>query len=118
MQMNLHESPGRGMAAAVAAVLSGVLATLTPAGIALGQEAAVGPVAAPATSPATPPAARGEALIATITAIKGVVQVRTAEDQPWKAAAVGMELDEGAEFRTGPRSAVQFVIPPDQTITL
>jgi hypothetical protein len=46
------------------------------------------------------------------------VQVRAAEDQPWKPAAAGMEVDEGAEFRTGPRSAVQFVIPPDQTITL
>ena len=29
-----------------------------------------------------------------------------------------MEVGENAEFRTGPRSAVRFVIPPDQTITL
>ena len=64
------------------------------------------------------PATTGEPLVATITAIKGVVQVRDSEDQPWKPAAVGMDVDEGAEFRTGPRSAVQFVVPPDQTITL
>src|SRR5688500_3882985 len=31
---------------------------------------------------------------------------------------VGMTVGEGAEFRTGPRSAVQFEIPPGQTITL
>jgi hypothetical protein len=29
-----------------------------------------------------------------------------------------MQLDEGAEFRTGPRSSVTFEIPPDQIITL
>jgi len=68
------------------------------------------PVAA--TSPAT------EALKATVTAVQGIVQVRTAEDQPWQKATVGMVLDQNAEFRTGPRSAVQFKIPPDQTISL
>src|SRR5688500_13214414 len=31
---------------------------------------------------------------------------------------VGMTVGEGAEFRTGPRSAVRFEIPPGQTITL
>src|SRR5258706_13945260 len=29
-----------------------------------------------------------------------------------------MNVTEGAEFRTGPRSAVRVLIPPDQTITL
>ena len=67
---------------------------------------------AAATSPAV------EGLKATVTGVEGVVQVRAAEDQPWQKATVGMVLDQNAEFRTGPRSAVQFKIPPDQTITL
>jgi hypothetical protein len=70
---------------------------------------------------ATTGQAAGEAaqsLQATITGIEGIVQVRTGEDQPWQRAAVGMVLDENAEFRTGPHSAVRFVIPPDQTVTL
>ena len=72
--------------------------------------------AAPATVPADQ--AQIEKVEITITGIEGLVQVRTAEDQPWKKAELGMRLDEGAEFRTGPRSAVRFVIPPDQVITL
>src|SRR3954467_6740611 len=54
----------------------------------------------------------------TITRAEGIVQVRQSEDAPWQKATVGMKLGEGAEFRTGPRSAVRFEIPPDQTITL
>jgi hypothetical protein len=69
-------------------------------------------------SPVTQPAPKTEALQATVTGVEGVVQVRTAEDQPWQKAKVGMVLDQNAEFRTGPRSAVRFTIPPDQTITL
>src|SRR5437764_542170 len=57
-------------------------------------------------------------LTATITGVEGIVQVRQNEDAPWQKAAVGMKVSEGAEFRTGPRSAVRFEIPPDQTITL
>lgn len=59
-----------------------------------------------------------EQLQATVSAVEGLVQVRSAEDQPWQKATVGMTVGENAEFRTGPRSAVQFQIPPDQTITL
>jgi hypothetical protein len=59
-----------------------------------------------------------EPLKATITGVDGFVQVRDAEDGPWKKAAVGMVIGEGAEFRTGPKSAVRFEIPPDQTISL
>jgi hypothetical protein len=66
--------------------------------------------------PATAP--NNETLQATVTGVEGVVQVRTAEDQPWKKATVGMVVDQNAEFRTGPRSAVRFTLPPDQTITL
>jgi hypothetical protein len=64
------------------------------------------------------PAAQPTSLSATITAIEGIVQIRQTEDAPWQKATVGMKLGEGAEFRTGPRSAVKFEIPPDQIITL
>ncbi|HYE19621.1 MAG TPA: hypothetical protein VEA69_14310, partial [Tepidisphaeraceae bacterium] len=57
-------------------------------------------------------------LKATITQIVGSVQVRAASDQPWVKATVGMSLNENAEFRTGLRSAVQFVIPPEHTIAV
>ena len=71
------------------------------------------------TAPAPAATSRAvEGLKATVTGVEGVVQVRAAEDQPWQKATVGMVLDQNAEFRTGPRSAVQFKIPPDQTITL
>jgi hypothetical protein len=74
------------------------------------------PASAPASAPADDAAANH--MQVTVTGIEGLVQVRVAEDQPWKKAELGMTLDEGAEFRTGPRSAVRFVIPPDQVITL
>jgi hypothetical protein len=57
-------------------------------------------------------------LTAEITAVIGMVQVREASDKPWQKAAVGRKLTQDAEFRTGPKSSVQFVIPPDQTIAL
>jgi len=50
--------------------------------------------------------------------VKGLVQVRQAEDQPWFVASTNMVLSEGAELRTGPHSSVTCVIPPDQTFTL
>jgi hypothetical protein len=53
-----------------------------------------------------------------IDAVEGMVQVRASEDAAWQRAEPGMELTQGAEFRTGPRSKVQFSIPPDQTIVL
>jgi hypothetical protein len=59
-----------------------------------------------------------EKLTATVTGVEGLVQVRESEDAAWKKATVGMTVGENAEFRTGPRSAVRFVIPPDHTITL
>src|SRR5437763_1541300 len=75
------------------------------------------------TAPSAAPAAPGapgstDHLKATVTGVEGLVQVRAAEDQPWQKATVGMEVGENAEFRTGPKSAVRFTIPPDQTITL
>src|SRR5437762_9346616 len=59
-----------------------------------------------------------EHLKATVTGVEGLVQVRGAENQAWQRAAVGMVVNEEAEFRTGPRSAVRFTLPPDQTVTL
>lgn len=75
--------------------------------------------ATPAT-PATTTAASSEqaALQATIRSVKGIVQYRTADDQPWQKVQAGQTLDVGVEFRTGPRSAVTFHLPPDQLITL
>src|SRR5437870_4287929 len=69
------------------------------------------------TAPSGAPASTDH-LKATVTGVEGLVQVRAADDQPWQKASVGMEVGENAEFRTGPKSAVRFVIPPDQTITL
>jgi hypothetical protein len=71
--------------------------------------------AAPSAAAAAPST---EPISATVVEIKGHVQARMAHDQPWKTATEQMVLPEGAEIRTGPRSSVTFVIPPDQTITL
>lgn len=53
-----------------------------------------------------------------VTGVRGMVQIRQSEDDPWVKAEPGMKLTQGAEFRTGPRSSVQFKIPPDQTVVL
>jgi len=68
--------------------------------------------------PASTTNASAEKLRVTINAVQGLVQVRNAEDQPWRKAVAGEVVLEDAEFRTGPKSAVQLTIPPDQTITL
>jgi hypothetical protein len=54
----------------------------------------------------------------TVTGVEGMVQVRDGPDQPWRKCTVGMTVGAGAEFRTGPRSAVRCQIPPDQTFTI
>ncbi|MEX0774139.1 MAG: hypothetical protein WD042_00350 [Phycisphaeraceae bacterium] len=54
----------------------------------------------------------------TIAGVQGMVQVRGEENAAWESAKAGMVLGPGAEFRTGPRSMVQFRVPPDQIITL
>lgn len=53
-----------------------------------------------------------------VTAFEGIVRARANENAPWLPVEVGMELFEGAEFRTAHKSIVQFVIPPDQTVRL
>lgn len=53
-----------------------------------------------------------------ITAVDGLASVRMDENSPWQPAKKGMELSEKSEFRTGPRGSIQFVIPPDQTVSV
>src|SRR5688572_26124574 len=98
----------------IRAIVAAALLTVTQ--LARAQETR--PATSPATSPSTIPATAPAQLTATITAVEGLVQVRDDETVPWQRARVGMTVGEGAEFRTGPRSAVQFEIPPGQTITL
>jgi hypothetical protein len=87
------------------------------------QPAAPAPVAAApaASAPAAAAATQDgkEQLIATVTGVEGIVRVNVSGNEgDWKRATVGMQVGENAEFRTGPRSAVRFTIPPDHTITL
>lgn len=74
--------------------------------------------AAPAETRPAHPIAAAQRLSATITDVRGLVQVRADESTPWQQAIVGMLLPSSAEFRTGPRSQVTFTIPPAQTVTL
>ena len=51
--------------------------------------------------------------------VNGLVQVRTAPDQPWKKADVGHGArPRGPSSRPGPKSACVCTIPHDQTIVL
>jgi hypothetical protein len=86
-------------------------------GTTTGAWAADKTVATSTSAPSTSPAGV-VALRAAIISVKGVVQFRQAEDQPWQTATAGTQLGQGAELRTGLRSAVQFEIEPDQVITL
>jgi hypothetical protein len=76
----------------------------------------------PTVQPTAPGATTGTAptsqkMRGTITAVRGIAEVRLHEDENWQPAKVGMVVDESAQFRTGPRSAVRVEIPPDQIIT-
>jgi hypothetical protein len=70
----------------------------------------------PFTRPTT--AVEGMNLQGRITGVRGLVEVKLDETAKWQPAKEGLIVNEGGEFRTGPRSAVQFVIEPDQVITL
>src|SRR5689334_5659007 len=96
----------------VLAVVFAAVVSVSGAAFALQPANVDTPASAPATS------ASAEAMKIVIVKVQGKAQVRTAEDQPWQDAVKGMVVDQNAEFRTGVRSAVQIVIPPDQTITL
>lgn len=71
-----------------------------------------------ATRPATGPTANAEHPLATVVAVKGLVQVRDSEDQPWRIPEVGTIIPIGGECRTGPRSSIILTIPPKQVIIL
>jgi hypothetical protein len=68
-------------------------------------------------APATSQAAGSESMTVIITDIVGMVQV-SEDGKSWKRAEKGMRLGEGASFRTGLKSSVTCVIPPDQTFKL
>src|SRR4051794_31847095 len=105
----------RGGAAAGAAAAPPAGGTINGAeAVGLGALALAGQLRAEPTTGA----AASQPMEITITGVEGMVQVREASDKPWQKATVGMAVSEGAEFRTGPRSAVRVLIPPDQTITL
>jgi len=68
--------------------------------------------------PTTNLAATSQPLDIQITGVEGMVQVRDSSDLPGKRPSSAMNVTEGAEFRTGIKSAVRVFLPPDQTITL
>ncbi len=74
-----------------------------------------GTLALATTGPASTQAAGRKVVV---TGVEGLASVRADEASPWKPATKGMELTEKAEFRTGPTGAIQFVIPPDQTVSV
>jgi len=73
---------------------------------------------AQSTEPATKISLPEGPLQITITGILGKVQARSSPDKEWETATIGMQLSEGAELRTGPKSSVSFHIGPDQTFTI
>jgi hypothetical protein len=76
----------------------------------------------PAAGAATKPVATKDhpaKLKVIITGVEGdAAEIRKSPADPWIKARVGQSLNEGGEFRTGPKSAIRFVIPPDQVFTL
>ncbi len=77
-----------------------------------------GPDATNPSTEATTTAPTPTHLSATVTGVKGLVQYREGADAAWQPCKVGLTLNEGAEFQTGPRSNVQLLVAPQQTITL
>jgi len=87
---------------------------------ALADPAPAAPDAAGSPMPETaPPTGAPRRLRAVVTAVEGDnAEVRVNPTAEWAKCEVGMIVRQGAEFRTGPKSSVQFIIQPDQTITL
>jgi len=60
-----------------------------------------------------------QAVEGVIRAVRGpLVQIRLTPDDAWQKAEPGMRVPVGAELRTGPRSMIQFELPPDQIVTI
>ena len=58
-------------------------------------------------------------LIAIVTAIQGdLVDIRSGPDAAWQHAKPGLVMHEGTEIRTGPHSAIRFLIPADEAFCL
>jgi len=53
-----------------------------------------------------------------VVGLKGLVRVRMSPEADWQKPQVGMAIPQGAQFRTGPRSAVVIKVGATQTITL
>ncbi len=99
-------------AAAITALAAPYAAT------AAGPSAASVPATDPAVAAAPRPVLPDGPLQIKLMQVEGLVQYRLAEGQPWHRAEPGIVLNEGADLRTGPKSAVQFTIGPDQVATL
>lgn len=96
------------------------MSALAVSGGVIGAQSEPSSMESPATGPIQPGDAGNapQAMEVRIVNVQGMVRVRSGPDQPWQPAAVDMVVGENAEFRTGPRSSVTCVIPPDQTFTL
>lgn len=81
---------------------------------------ALPPFAVAQTQPATAPgiAIPDGPISGTITGIEGNVSIKRQGEEKAVKAAIGLVINEGDEIQTSLRSAVQFQIPPDQTITI
>jgi len=122
----------------LAAAILGLLAPLTPAAVdaqpaetsepstdapaeaeaASGDGAAGDPEAGEAEAAKDEEAPDPAVLEIRVAQVEGMVQVRPEGGEAWQAVEPGMVLGAGAELRTGPRSAVHFIIDPDQHVTL
>ena len=94
-----------------------------PALAALTAPAQPAPPAPPAPTPpgvpaAGAPVAGAAAMNVVVLEVKGTVQASTDEGKSWVPAKAGLELPQGASFRTGFKSSVTCGIPPDQGFTL
>lgn len=98
------------------AIAAAVMAALAGGRTALAFQATQATVDAAASSNLAVP--EGGRLQVTVSSVQGLVQYRGEEGASWRPCTVGLVLGEGAEFRTGTRSMVQFTLPPNQTITL
>ena len=71
------------------------------------------------TPPTTGPAAGPVHLKAIVLVTQGdLVEIRDGSTAAWRQARPGMVMREGAEIRTGPKSAIRFVIPADEAFCL
>ncbi|HEY7090910.1 MAG TPA: hypothetical protein VH518_22630 [Tepidisphaeraceae bacterium] len=70
------------------------------------------------TGPGGEAAPAPESMRVIVVEVQGTVRVKPTPDAQWQPATVDMVVGEQAEFRTGARSSVTCVIPPDQSFTL